>query len=140
MNARTVLAVCALALASATFSLAAEWDRKVALTFTKPVAVPAVHDTGWAVLPPGKYVFKVLEVATTRHVVQILSPDENKVYATITAIPIERMTPTDKVVITFRETPVGQPLELRTFFYPGRITGDEFVYPKAKATQVASLR
>ena len=40
-------------------------------------------------------------------------------------------------MITFSERPVGQPEALRAWFYPGRNWGEEFVYPKAKAIQLA---
>jgi hypothetical protein len=44
---------------------------------------------------------------------------------------------TGKTVVTFRERPAGQPEALRAWFYPGRNWGEEFVYPKAKAVQLA---
>jgi LPXTG-motif cell wall-anchored protein len=40
-------------------------------------------------------------------------------------------------VITFSERPAGQPEALRAWFYPGRNWGEEFVYPKAKAVEIA---
>jgi hypothetical protein len=48
-----------------------------------------------------------------------------------------RYKPADKVIITFRETAAGQPFAIRTIFYPGRLYGEEFVYPKTVATQLA---
>ncbi|MBK7929985.1 MAG: hypothetical protein IPJ98_21675 [Bryobacterales bacterium] len=47
------------------------------------------------------------------------------------------MRATDKTVVTFRERPAGQPEALRAWFYPGRNWGEEFVYPKAKAIELA---
>src|SRR5205814_2748745 len=63
--------------------------------------------------------------------------DETTIYATILAIPNYRLRATDKTVITFRERPAGQPEALRAWFYPGRNWGEEFVYPKAKAIELA---
>jgi hypothetical protein len=40
-------------------------------------------------------------------------------------------------VITFSERPAGEPEALRAWFYPGRNWGEEFVYPKAKAMELA---
>ena len=40
-------------------------------------------------------------------------------------------------MITFSERPAGQPEALRAWFYPGRNWGEEFVYPKAKAVELA---
>ena len=62
---------------------------------------------------------------------------KRKCYATILAIPNYRLRATDKTVITFRERPAGQPEALRAWFYPGRNWGEEFVYPKAKAIELA---
>ena len=88
-------------------------------------------------LPAGTYVFKILDSASDRHIVQIFSQDETAVYATILAIPNYRLQATDKTVITFRERPAGQPEALRAWFYPGHNWGEEFVYPKAKALELA---
>ena len=96
-----------------------------------------VHLKGWAVLPAGTYVFKILDSQSDRHVVQIFSADEKTVYATILAIPNYRLKATDKTVITFRERPAGEPEALRAWFYPGRNWGEEFVYPKARAIELA---
>jgi hypothetical protein len=57
--------------------------------------------------------------------------------ATILAIPNYRLESTDKTVITFRERQAGEPEALRAWFYPGRNWGEEFVYPKAKAMELA---
>jgi hypothetical protein len=113
------------------------WDRKTVVTFSGPVEIPGVHLKGWGVLPAGTYVFKILDSSSNRHIVQIFSEDEKTVYATILAIPNYRLQATDKTVITFRERPAGQPEALRAWFYPGRNWGEEFVYPKAKALELA---
>lgn len=56
---------------------------------------------------------------------------------TILAIPNYRLKTTDNTVITFRERPAGQPEALRAWFYPGRGWGEEFVYTKARALELA---
>ena len=114
-----------------------EWNNKTVMTFSGPVEIPGVHLTGWGVLPAGTYVFKLLDSQSDRHIVQIFSQDEKTVYATILAIPNYRLKATDKTVITFRERPAGEPEALRAWFYPGRNWGEEFVYPKAKAMELA---
>jgi len=70
-------------------------------------------------------------------IVQIFNKEETTIYATILAIPNYRLRATDKTVMTFRERPAGQPEALRAWFYPGRNWGEEFVYPKAKAMELA---
>jgi hypothetical protein len=114
-----------------------DWNEKTVITFSGPVEIPGVHLTGWGVLPAGTYVFKLLDSQSDRHIVQIFDKDETKVLATILAIPNYRLKATDKTVITFRERPAGEPEALRAWFYPGRNYGDEFVYPKAKAVELA---
>jgi hypothetical protein len=113
------------------------WNRKTVITFSNPVEIPGVHLTGWGVLPAGTYVFKIFDSQSDRHIVQIFSQDETTVYATILAIPNYRLKATDKTVITFRERPIGEPEAIRAWFYPGRNWGEEFVYPKARAVELA---
>jgi hypothetical protein len=107
------------------------------ISFSGPVEIPGVHLVGFAVLPAGTYVFKLLDSQSDRHIVQIFSKDELTVYATILAIPNYRMKATDKTTITFRERPAGEPEALRAWFYPGANWGEEFVYPKARAIMLA---
>ena len=116
-----------------------DWNRKTVITFNQPVETPGVHMQGWAVLPPGTYVFKVLDSKSDRHIVQIFNQDETVVYATILAIPNYRLKATSKTVMTFRETPPGQPDVLRAWFYPGKNFGEEFVYPKERALELAKV-
>jgi hypothetical protein len=114
-----------------------DWNRKTTMTFSGPVEIPGVHLKGWAVLPAGTYVFKILDSQSDRHIVQIFNKDETQVLATILAIPNYRLKVTGNTVVTFRERPAGEPEALRAWFYPGRNFGEEFVYPKAKAVELA---
>jgi hypothetical protein len=116
---------------------ASEWNSKTVITFGGPVEIPGVHLTGWRVLPAGTYVFKLMDSESDRHIVQIFNKDETKCYATILAIPNYRLKATGKTVVTFRERPAGQPEALRAWFYPGKNWGEEFVYSKAEAVELA---
>jgi hypothetical protein len=116
---------------------ASEWNSKTVITFSGPVEIPGVHLTGWKVLPAGTYVFKLLDSQSDRHIVQIFNKSETKCYATILAIPNYRIKATGKTVVTFRERPAGQPEAIRAWFYPGKNWGEEFVYPKARAIELA---
>jgi hypothetical protein len=132
--------VFCLALMGVVFSPAAQadaWNRKTTMTFSGPVEIPGVHLKGWGVLPAGTYVFKIVDSSSDRHIVQIFNASETQIYATILAIPNYRLKATDKTVVTFRERPAGEPEALRAWFYPGRNWGEEFVYPKAKAIELA---
>jgi len=137
---KAVPAVFCMALLGAAFSPSAKADdfnNRTVVTFSGPVEIPGVHLQGWAVLPAGTYVFKVLDSPSNRHIVQIFSQDELTVYATILSIPNYRLQATGKTVITFRERPAGEPEALRAWFYPGKNYGEEFVYPKARAMELA---
>jgi hypothetical protein len=114
-----------------------DWNNKTVITFSGPVEIPGVHLTGYGILPAGTYVFKLLDSQSDRHIVQIFSQDMKTVYATILAIPNYRLKATDKTVMTFSERPAGEPEALRAWFYPGKNWGDEFVYPKARAMEIA---
>ncbi len=134
--------VFSLALVGAAFSPCAkadEWNNKTVMTFSAPVQIPGVHLKGWGVLPAGTYVFKLLDSQSDRHIVQIWNKDETVVYATILAIPNYRLRATGKTVVTFRERPAGEPEALRAWFYPGKVWGDEFVYPRAQAVALAQV-
>ena len=132
--------LCCVALMGAAFTTSAradDWNRKTVFTFSGPVEIPAVHLKGFRVLPAGTYVFRILDSRSDRHIVQIFSADEKTIYATVLAIPNYRLKVTDKTVLTFRERPAGEPQALRAWFYPGRNYGEEFVYSKAAATEIA---
>lgn len=137
---KAVTTVCCMALVGAVLvpvAKADDWNRKTVITFSDPVEIPGVHLAGWGVLPAGTYVFKILDSQSDRHIVQIFNKDETTIYATILAIPNHRLTATDKTVIAFSERPVGEPVALRAWFYPGKNWGEEFVYPRAKAIELA---
>jgi hypothetical protein len=129
----SVFAICLLVLPSAS---AGDWDKKTVVTFSVPFEVPGV---GAQVLPAGTYVFKLMDSPSDRHIVRITSEDGTHVYTTILAIPNYRLRTTDKTVMTFKERAEGQPEALRAWFYPGRQWGEEFVYPKAKALELAKV-
>jgi hypothetical protein len=112
-----------------------EMNRKTVVTFSQPFEVPGV---GEHILPAGTYVFKIFDSNSDRHIVQIFNQDETHVFTTILAIPNYRLKATDKTVITFRERPAGEPTALRAWFYPGREWGEQFVYERPRAIQLAA--
>jgi hypothetical protein len=110
-----------------------EWNKKTILTVNEPIQVPN------KVLPAGKYVIKLLNSSSDRHIVQIFNAEETQLQTTILAIPNYRIQPTGKTVFSFWETPPGQPKALRAWFYPGDNFGQEFAYPKSAAAQIAAV-
>jgi len=109
-------------------------NKKTTVTFSGPVEIPGV---GAQVLPAGTYVFRLLDSMSDRNIVQIFNKDQSHIYATILAIPNYRLKATDKTVMTFAERAAGEPQAIRAWFYPGDNWGQEFVYPKWKAVELA---
>jgi hypothetical protein len=139
-SSEAVPALCCLALIGAILSpgaLAGTWDSKSVVTFSSPVEIPGVNLAGWGVLPAGVYVFKFLESHSDRHIVQIFNREETIVYATILAIPNQRLVASDGAEIHLWERTGGQPPALRAWFHPGNGWGEEFVYPRDKAFALA---
>jgi hypothetical protein len=128
------LSLAVLYLLAMSTARADDWNRKTVITFSGPFEVPGV---GQHNLPAGTYVFKILDSQSDRHIVQIFNQDETQVLTTILAIPNYRLKTTDKTTITFRERPAGEPEALRAWFYPGRAWGEEFVYAKPRAIELA---
>jgi len=109
-------------------------EHKTVVSFTGPVEVPGSNPQ---VLPAGSYMFKVVDSKSNRNIVQVSNKEETHVYTTILAIPTHRDEETDKTVITFEERAAGAPQAIRAWFYPHERSGQEFVYSKDRATQLA---
>lgn len=134
----SVTLLCAMFAAPA---LAQPRDRKTTVTFSQPFEIPGVgsQGSGPQVLPAGTYVFTLVDSLSDRHIVRVFSSDEQQVHATILAIPNYRLRATDKTVITFAERAAGEPQAIRAWFYPGDTSGQEFVYPKRRAVELAKV-
>lgn len=107
------------------------WDQKTIFTFSGPVEIPG------QVLSTGTYVFKLADSASDRNIVQVFNKNESHLYGTFLTIPDYRLKPAGKTIITFDERAPGSPEAVRAWFYPGENYGHQFVYPKAKAVQLA---
>ena len=99
-----------------------EWNKETVLTFSQDVEIPG------KVLPAGKYVFRLMDSASNRHVVQVFD-DAGRILATVLTIPAARLTAADDTRITFEEQPAGAPFPIKNWFYPGDLDGEEFIYP-----------
>ena len=119
------------ALAAPSNVLADEWNKATKLTFTEPVEVPGMA------LPAGTYWFTLADSDSDRNIVQVWDADRMHLVTTILAIPDYRLQPRNKTVINFSERPSGSPEAIHAWFYPGDNYGEEFVYPKTRATQLA---
>ena len=111
-----------------------EFNQLSILTFSQPIHIPG------QVLPAGTYLFKLVSSDTDRDLVQIFNSDQTHLYATFQTIPTERPTSTDDTAITFAERDPGSPDALLKWFYPGRLTGHEFVYSREEEKELAQDR
>lgn len=130
MSKKLLVIFCA-ALFAVSAAIAGQWDKMTTLTFSQPVELPGV------VLPAGTYVFILADSPTSRHVVQVFNKEQNHLYGTFLALPNILLKPTGDTVLRFHERPQNAPQALRAWFYPGDSWGHEFVYPKAKAVELA---
>jgi hypothetical protein len=131
---KRIFAVFTFALLGATLAFGARadtWNKMTVVTFNQPVEIPG------RVLPAGTYMFKLLDSPSDRHIVQIFTADGTQIIATVLAINDYRLQPTGDTVMKFSERPGDSPEALRAWFYPGDNFGQEFVYPKVRAVQLA---
>jgi hypothetical protein len=123
------LGLASLALTPA--AMADQWNKKTYITINESIQVPG------KVLAPGKYVMKLADSQSNRHIVQIYNEREDQLQTTVLAIPNYRLRPTGKTEFQWWETPAGQPKAIRAWFYPGDNFGQEFAYPKTEAVAIA---
>jgi hypothetical protein len=109
-------------------SKADDHDKKTTLTVNEPLIIPGQQ------LQPGKYVMKLENSQSDRHIVQVFNEDQSKLLATIFAIPNRRTNLTSDTALMYYETPAGP--ALRSWFFPGDYDGQEFAYPKATADRI----
>jgi len=109
-------------------------DQKTTVTLTDPVEVPGV---GQHLLPAGTYVFKLKNSSTDRHIVEISNQDGSKVLTTLLTIPNHRLKATSTAVLTFSDQPAGQPAALKAWFHAGEHSGEQFVWDRTRATELA---
>jgi hypothetical protein len=110
-----------------------DWDKKTTITVNQPFEV------GRKILPAGTYVLKIVDLLSDRTVVRFFGSDETTIYATVIGIPDFRLRPSEKAEITFYESEPARPRALHAWFYPGYQYGIEFVYPKARAVEIAKV-
>jgi hypothetical protein len=105
-------------------------NRLTNVTFSAPVSVPG-HT-----LPAGTYHFQLMDSQANRNIVQIFDKD-NKLIATMLAVPAKRVQPEGDPVVTFKEARADQPPAVHYWYYAGESTGSELVYPKRQALEIA---
>jgi len=134
-----------LVLTSAAFApqaKAGETDELTVVTFSQPVEIPG------QVLGPGTYTLRVLDSSApgngTNYIVFADKTDQH-VYGIVPAMPVYYDNPfswfarsPEHTIITFEERANGAPQAIKDWFFPGRVTGEEFVYRKPAPAQSGS--
>jgi hypothetical protein len=116
---------------------AAEPPKQTPFVINESVEVPGM------ILEPGRYVLKLVEPGAERNVLQVFevvqlwTGDEKRLLSTLLTMPNYDRPTTDKTVFIFFERNPKQAKALRLWFPPGRNCGQEFVYPKAQAVELA---
>ena len=128
---KTMCCAAAMVACLAPGARADEWNKRTFLTFSAPVQIPG------ATLPAGTYLFQLADPDNARHVVMVRDKDEKKIYSMFMTIPNDRLTAADNNVVMFRESPAGVARAVKAWWYPGQRMGEEFVYPKSQAIQIA---
>ncbi len=127
----TLSTLAVLALGMSGTATAQPADSRTYFTFSAPVTLPGVT------LPAGRYLFRLADPNTSRKVVNVLSEDGTKSLAMLHTIPNQLLTAPNEAEIRFMETSANMPPPIKTWWYPGRATGYEFIYPKQQAAQIA---
>jgi hypothetical protein len=115
------------------FTQGDEWNLATRFSINHPFEVPNL--TLEANTP---YVIRLYDSPSERKVVQIYNEDQTKMLTMFMAISAERLEPKDETVFTFMEVEPQYPVPIKEWFYPGRLHGLEFVYPKDQAERIAS--
>jgi hypothetical protein len=126
----TLLVASTIGLVAIPAAKADDYDKNTKITVNEPVRLPTMT------LQPGNYSLRLIEAAGNRHVVKVTDAN-GKGLGLILAMPNYRLVPKDKTVLTYWETPPGQPRAVRAWFFPGDNFGQEFIYPKGEASQIA---
>jgi hypothetical protein len=114
------------------FELAAhadETNQETTITFSAPVQIPG------QVLRAGEYVF--LADPDNQNLIRVFNADRTVLYATLETASAERTDARGDTVFTLAAPESGKPDFLVKWFYPGRLIGHEFVYPKRQEQEIA---
>lgn len=107
-------------------------------TFSQAVELPG------KTLPAGTYFFQLMDSASNRHIVKVMSQDRKELHAALLAIPYyTNERPSDQPQVRFMETPAqagngAGTNAIKIWFYPGNTTGHEFIYPRSQAMRIAA--
>jgi hypothetical protein len=106
-------------------------DYRTYFTFSAPVTLPGVT------LPAGKYIFRLADPDSSRKVINVLSADGKRSLAMLHTIPNQATKAPKDAEIRFLETSAKVPPPIKTWWYPGKAIGYEFIYPRKQALELA---
>jgi 3,4-dihydroxy-2-butanone 4-phosphate synthase len=133
VSIRKVVVVASLALSGllAVTTRASEVDQAIKVNFSQPVQIPG------RTLPAGTYYFSIINTSD-RETVQISNEDRTRTIAMIQTINRERPEwERGGTAFTLALGKGVEPAAVIAWFYPGRTTGHEFVYPKQEEKELA---
>lgn len=131
-NAALAIGGCLVLFAGTVFG--DEVTKRTVITLNEPMIVSGFPQV---TLEPGKYVIKLMRHDHDRNIVLFYNEREDHLYTMVLAINNYRLVPKEKTLFQFYETPSGNPIALRAWFFPGDNWGQEFVYPKGLAAKIA---
>src|ERR1700761_2458419 len=127
----TIGLVIALGLFYGMAAYADEANEATTITFSAPVQIPG------QVLPTGTYLFQLASNGSDQNIVQIFNSTGTRLYASVPTIPTDQLQAKGHTEVTFAEQGAGTPDALLKWFYPGELTGHEFVYSTGERKQLA---
>ncbi|HEX7669423.1 MAG TPA: hypothetical protein VF395_07570 [Polyangiaceae bacterium] len=103
-------------------------------TVTEPIEV------GGFTLPAGTYLVKVVMLESNRNMIQVSNVEQTKVFANVLATPHPiregEAVPSSRYI--YYTTADGQPKALRTWFARDTTNGQDIIYPKQRAMELAA--
>ena len=113
--------------------------RQTKVRFNAPIEIPNPSlPSGVMTLPPGEYIFAMVDTGSSHHVVRVTDPTGKTTHSMVLTMPDYRLSATSKTVMYLGERPAGQPLAIKSWFYPGMNSGERFIYPKSRAQALAA--
>jgi LPXTG-motif cell wall-anchored protein len=129
----TMLSTFALLTLAAVAAQAQPSDYRTFFTFSAPVTLPGVT------LPAGTYLFRLADPDSSRKVINVLSADGRQSLAMLHTIPNQLLRAPQNPEIRFMETGANMPPPIKTWWYPGKAIGYEFIYPRPQALALAKV-
>jgi hypothetical protein len=105
------------------------WLRDTRMTVQEPIQIPG------AILEPGTYLIRMAQT-TDRHVVEFWTENREELVMTTFSVGEIMDNYADDVMLRFEERPAHEPVRLDVWFYPGYMTGLQFLYDEDAQNEV----